>query len=338
MKPAAKENSAPKLLPEIDQAILDQKLSNLHSQDTTNATVNMWVTKTLPHNKNKRFSEIKRLKLDTESKNKFKSYVTDYISGHAHIVELRSIYTVQDNRFFYVESSSTDLDQAIKTINEEEIDSVKNEKELNEYNSYIIQLTYGNPEQNIYAYRYISSAWAARKTSGKFFSFDTHDNELIVKIEETQKFEITPYLDFLQFNNDVFIGEIRQFEVAMNYHARLIEKKEEALTAFCTAPSFSENEKEKLKQVIGVDKHLMRQLAAAHEKGYYENEAWLTRLRAAAQEAGNWRIRFSDDGKIEVDTDKLYVKELLTLLQNKRVRTIVDGMIFDVDGELIAII
>lgn len=40
---------------------------------------------------------------------------------------------------------------------------------------------------------------------------------------------------------------------------------------------------------------------------------------------------------MSVQENKEYVKELLILLQNKRVKTVVDGLVFDVEGELIAI-
>ena len=46
---------------------------------------------------------------------------------------------------------------------------------------------------------------------------------------------------------------------------------------------------------------------------------------------------FRSHGKIVIEESKEYIKELLTLLQNKRVKTIVDGIVFDVDGELIAL-
>jgi len=124
----------------------------------------------------------------------------------------------------------------------------------------------------------------------------------------------------------------------MNYHERLKEKKSEAIAAM-----YSENNllvtssKSTLEKVIGNDKFLMRQLASVHQKSYYNNDAWLTQLKNAAENAGNWKIKFDESGKIVVQDDKEYVKELLILLQNKRVKTVVDGYIYDVDGELIAV-
>ena len=81
----------------------------------------------------------------------------------------------------------------------------------------------------------------------------------------------------------------------------------------------------------------MRQLASVHDKGFYNNKNWLSNLRAAAATAGNWKIQFDTNNKIIINNDKNYIKEVLTLLQNKRVKTVVDGVVMDVDGELVAI-
>lgn len=81
----------------------------------------------------------------------------------------------------------------------------------------------------------------------------------------------------------------------------------------------------------------MRQLASLYEKQHFNNDIWLQKLGDATSEAGNWRIQFDENGKILVQETKEYVKELLVLLQNKCVKTVVDGLMFDVESELIAI-
>ncbi|HEH9394541.1 TPA: DUF4868 domain-containing protein, partial [Aeromonas salmonicida] len=93
----------------------------------------------------------------------------------------------------------------------------------------------------------------------------------------------------------------------------------------------------KLTTLVAEDKRLMRNLASVYEKQHFKNEIWLRKLREAAEVAGNWQIKFDTQGKILVQENKEYVKELLILLQNKRVKTVVDGLVFDVEGELIAI-
>lgn len=320
---------------QLDQASLNQKLKSLKKLKLDDAIVNLYVTKISTSNKAKRFVKVKRLKVYNEHKGIFKNYITDCISGNEHICELKSINTNQDNRFFYVEKSATDFSQMVDLVTTGKIDFITKQSELNEYNSYVIQLTFGEDEESIFAFRYISGAWSANKTSGKFLNFNTIKNELIVKIKEDPRFQITPYIDFLQCGEDIFIADIKQFETAMNFHERLKEKKVEAITALCDSPAMLKVAKEPLTRVIGNDKYLMRQLAAVHEKGYYKNDAWLAKLKMKSEEARNWKIKFNETGKIIIEESKDYLKEILTLLQNKRVKTVVDEVMFDVDGELI---
>lgn len=80
------------------------------------------------------------------------------------------MYTPQDDRFFYVESSATDLSQLISEVETQNLEAVKTIDELNGYNSYAIQVTFGEPEQSVFAYRYIRAAWSAKRPRVIFWS------------------------------------------------------------------------------------------------------------------------------------------------------------------------
>lgn len=322
---------------QLNQAALDLKLKVLQELNLNDSVVNVYVAKISTSNKEKRFIDIKRLKIHGDHKNSFKKYATECVAGHEHICELKTLNTNQDNRFFHVEKAATDFAQMEELVTNNKIDYVTKQAELNNFNAYVIQLTFGEEEQSIFAFRYISGAWSVNKTSGKFFGLSPVKNELIVSIDSDPRFQITPYIDFIQFKDDIFIADVKQFETAMNFHERLREKKTEAISALCASSALVEKSKDTLTGIIGNDKHLMRQLASVHEKGYFSNDIWLTQLKNVADEAGNWKIKFDHEGKIVVEDNKEYIKELLTLLQNKRVKTVVDGVMFDVDGELIAL-
>lgn len=324
---------------ELYQKILDKKLAKLKQLNFDSAVVNVWVTDVKTRNKSKRFDKIKRLQLHENAQINFKSYVENCIFKHDHIAEFKNITTNQDNRFFHVESASTDLSQMVVIIENEDISTISEKSELNDYNSYAVQLTLPENAINLFAFRYIKSSWSVDKAKNKFFNFNLINNELVADIKEDSQFTVDPYIDFIQLNDDIFISNLRQFEVAMNFQERLKEKKVIAITALCESCALSEKSKDPLTRIIGSDKFLMRQLASVHEKGYFKNELWLTKLKKAAKEAGNWKIKFDDDGggEIIVEENKDYIKELLILLQNKRVKTVVDGVIFDVDGELIEV-
>ncbi|WP_047046542.1 Kiwa anti-phage protein KwaB-like domain-containing protein [Vibrio mexicanus] len=323
----------------LDQASLDTQLAELRGLELSDSVVNLWVAEVKTSNKTKRFGDIKNLKVHDDYKEHFRQYVIQCIRGNEHIEELKSIPTIQDNRFFYVESSSTDLDQLKTKVEGGGLPTITEESELNGYNAYVIQLTFGegDEEQSIYAFRYIKGAWSVNNTAGKSIFTSMQGNQLVVKIDQSPRFQITPYIDFFQYKSGVYIADIKQFEVAMNFHDRLVEKKAEAITALGQSAAMSSQESIKLTNIIGEDKRMMRQLASVLDKQYYNNEVWLRKLKQAADRAGNWQVKFDSNGKILIEDNKEYVKELLTLLQNKRVKTVVDDLMFDVEGELIAI-
>ncbi|PST96195.1 hypothetical protein C9I87_06565 [Photobacterium iliopiscarium] len=318
----------------VDEISLNDKLSRLKRLDLSNATVNIWITEVNIRNLSKRFIKLKRLNIHSDDHDTFKDFVVDCIDGSEHIEQLRPVTTIQDNRLYYVESAATDLTQIHNLITNTTETELNDQNELNSYNAYAIQLTFGDDDESIFAFRYIGKSWSVKNTAKRNLIFD---NDLIAKIESTPCFQITPYIDFIQYKDDVFIADVKQFELAMNYHERLKEKKTEAITALCSSPSISPEFSSTLKTVIGNDKFLMRQLASVHDKGFYNNQNWLSNLRAAAATAGNWKIQFDTNNKIIINNDKNYIKEVLTLLQNKRVKTVVDGVVMDVDGELVAI-
>jgi hypothetical protein len=320
---------------QIDKATLDASLALLKGIDLSAAIVNVYVVKTTPSNKNKRFSKMCRLNCRDALKDQFRGYVTNCITPLEHVAELRDISTNQDNRAFYVEAGATDFGQAVNAIQAGNITAINSPTDLNQFNSYMIQLTYGEDQRNIYAYRYISSAWSLKNTAGSTLSLNMLSNELIAGVDTHPRFQISSNIDLVQAGDSIFVTNLKNFETAMNYHERLNEKKAEAVTALSGSNVVTTAAAQILSETIGTDKHLMRQLASVHAKGFYANDAWMTKLKTAADAVGTWLIRFDAAGNLIVDNDKDYVKELLTLLQNKRVETVVDHNVFDVDGELI---
>ncbi|MCL6272200.1 DUF4868 domain-containing protein [Sansalvadorimonas sp. 2012CJ34-2] len=123
----------------------------------------------------------------------------------------------------------------------------------------------------------------------------------------------------------------------MNYRERLETIKGQAIKAITASSCLIEGGGEILSKVIGTDKRLMRRLASAYAKDLYKNDIWLTKLKQSSEQPDtNWLIKFDERGKIVVEDNKKYIGELLTLLEEKRVKTL-DGIEYDVDGELISL-
>lgn len=316
------------------QESLDSKLNELKALSLDDNVVSVYLLRVKPSNKNKRFQKVDLISCTNLLKDQFKGYVQSSIGELSHISELRDINTNQDNRTFYVEKGATDFDQAVKRINDGDSGSLNSRDDLAQYNGYVIQLTNETTRKSLYAFRYFKAAWSLKNTAKKTLIL-SHD--LIASADESPRFEITSGIDLLQFDDDVFVTNISSFESAMNYKERLLDKKIEATEALHSSNTMSETNTKILSTTIGTDKHFMRQLASVFDKGFYADPIWVGKLKQAAESAGDWLINFTEDGKITMIDDKNYVRELLTLLQNKRVKTVVDGVVQDVDGELIAL-
>lgn len=322
----------------ISQSDLALKLRTLQEISFENSKcINIYVASLSTRNKKKRFVSIKRLRMSDEGLNKLAVNIKECISGASYIVEMRQSPTIEDNRLFYIEKNATDCIEFEKAIETSEIEYIENINELNEFNCYITQVVLQN-DKSIYGYAYIGGTWSANKSTGSFLkSMIGLDGQFIIDINTERKFALKSQIDYLQYDDGVFISDVKNFETSMNFHERLIEKRDEALEKISSSKLISINTLQNLKNAVRSDKYLMRQLTSVHAKGYYADEIWLEKLRSAASNAENWRIKFDTTGDIIIEDDKEYIKEVLILLQNKRVQTIVDQNVFDVDGELVPI-
>lgn len=319
----------------LGQAALDQKLSQLKLHDLSAASVSVFVAEVSTSNKNKRCKKAKELSCHIDLQNKLKGYVLSCIESKAHISQLNEINTNQDNRFFYVEKDATDFEQVISAIHPSgaTLGVVSGLDELSAYNCYVIRLTFGSPVVNLYAFHYFGSAWSVKNVSTIFLKFNA-----VAGLEEKPIFKIEPYIDFISIEDDLFIANIAKFESSMHFQGRLLERKSEVVAELEAGSVLAVGGSARLSNSIGTDKHFMRQLASVQAKGYYKDAAWMGKLRQEIQAAGNWLIEFNAAGKLVIKEDKAYIKELLTVLQNKRVQTVVDKHICDVDGELTELI
>jgi len=320
---------------EIDQATLDIKLAALKAVDLTTATIAVYVVEISKINKVLRCKHAKLLECDPALLARFGGYVTSSIVENSHISNLTEITTNQDNRFFYINSSETDFPQILTTLHppqeKEDVSQVSGLDELKKFNAYVIEIYRGANLSPLYGFRYISQSWSPKNSSGGFFKLN---NDMVAVFDDSPIFRIDSYLDFIALGEDLFIMDCAKFEMAMQYKDRLIERKSETVTEIKESNIFVTDGESIFSSVIGTDKHFLRQLSSVQKKGFYKDPIWVGKLRNEAQAAGNWLLEFDAAGKIVVKEEREYVRELLTVLQNKRVQTVVDKHIFDVDGEL----
>jgi hypothetical protein len=321
---------------QLDQVTLDLKLSALRAIDLKNVSVIVYVVEINKVNKLLRCKEAKLLECDDLLLSRFKGYIESCISYYAHISNFTDISTNQDNRVFHVDIDETDFPQILETLHpsdkKEDIGSVSSLDELKKFNAYIIEIHRGIALPPLYGFRYISQSWSPKNSSGGFFKFD---EDMVAIFDESPIFRIDPYFDFVVLGDDAFVMDSAKFEMALQYKDRLLDRKNEAMTEMTASKIFVPDGELLFASVIGTDKHFLRQLSSVQQKGFYKDPVWVRKLQNEAAAAGNWLLEFDSKGKIIVKEEKSYVRELLTVLQNKRVQTVVDKNVFDVDGELL---
>ncbi len=325
-----------------EQAVIESKLEILNELDLTGKDVELYVVENITNKKStSRFKTIKQLKLDATAQDEFRSFCSYYISNYTHVVRFTNMYTAQDNRFYHVPLASTDFGQILDYINQNDIEAITLIEELSTFNAYVVKIVIDEEDtsRNLWAFHYFAKNWDTKKSKTRTLVQRITDRNLVATVVEKNQFEITRNFDFFSYTDDIFIADVRKFETAMNYQERLLEKTDEAIRNLCSSHAMDSSSQESFKNIIGKDKHLMRQLSIVEEKGYYKNTQWFESLieKVRSQEAADWLIEIDSGGKIVMKDDKNYIKEVLTLLQNKRVKTLVDNKIMDVDGDLIPV-
>ncbi|MFS1461289.1 Kiwa anti-phage protein KwaB-like domain-containing protein [Vibrio lentus] len=325
------------------QAQLDLRLEALKELELSDAELQIYVIKTnVKKTAANRFVEIRQLVIDSEMAKDLKGAIQECINGKDHILELPLVHTIQDNRFFQVGTSTTDFGFATEWIRNNPVLKIGKLDELHKYNSYVVRLIFkdtNNNYYNLWGYHYFSNSWSASKSPSKRIRIkDLTNGVLTASIDKSPSFTMTDKIDFIEFNGSIFIADVGKFETSMNYQERLKELNESSTNKLFASASMKASDKATFKAVISNDKHLMRQVASVGHKGHFEDPVWMEKLRTKAKQFSDWKIEFDDDKKIVIKEDKAYIKELLTLLQNKRVMTLVDGKVCDVDGELIPVV
>ncbi|EHH0750531.1 Kiwa anti-phage protein KwaB-like domain-containing protein [Vibrio vulnificus] len=323
----------------VEQAELQFRLDRLKGLALENATARIYVVKTnTGKNAKTRFGNIKELSVSPKMLDDLSQCVTKKIEAYQHIIELKHIHTVQDNRFFHVPTHITDFTQVVDLIPSSDIPMVTTIEELNKYNSYVVRITFKNADvyENLWGFHYFAGAWSAKQTKSKRMSFDFMANALQVDIDVTPVFTLSEEVDYIEYDGDIFICNVGTFETTTNYQERLKEIATSSINNLFASQAMKQTDKLKFINTVGNDKHLMRQIASVEQKAHYKNELWMNQLKKEAENAKTWKIKF-ENNRILIEEDKEYIKEVLTLLQNKRVMTVVDKQVCDVDGELIPI-
>ena len=320
-----------------DQINLEHKLDELKKIDINPEDIRLYLVNFTPDNKIKRVSKASSLKISAEFKVELASYSRELISKTTEIKFWSEINTNEDDRLFFIPLKETQFETILdSTIKAEEIKSIK---EISEYNGYLIIYKFidrnGKP-CNLYAMTYIAQMWKIVNKKRNVKQVITFSNEgKVAGINQCEsQFYITPNIDFISFNNGMYINNIKAFERAMRFKNRLVERSELTANELVDANFITLDDKDVLTKIINNDGHLMRNFSSVKELSFYKEDGWFDKLYSAITIDKMGTLQFDENRKIKIINNKIYIKELLTLLQDKRVTTVISKRICDVDGNL----
>ena len=197
---------------------------------------------------------------------------------------------------------------------------VKNVKQLNNAAGYVLRLRHG--ESVIYCVKKANADWATRKKKGMMNIFFT---EAGLEIMDSPSFSISRTFDFFVVGESVLMTSKPAFESLLNHK----DTYEEAYAALKIEPGFSAAIADfaVFDVFIGKNATHLRRMAVIKARGYYNNPAYMTRLREINGLRG-WGIQFDDQGRIVATPEKM--RDILHVLLDHRLRSELSDNQYDV--------
>jgi hypothetical protein len=224
-----------------------------------------------------------------------------------------------------IQYESTDffkIMETLLTLNPEE-DKVDSVEDLIKAKSYIIVLR-DNDGIQLAGFKSIPENWKLKKSKGLIPLL--FENNTFKDLETDNIFSISSTVDFIFYDELLFILSKKAFEQGMNFRegmiakANLLYEETEELNLFVNIDI--------LKTRVGNNQRYLRKLATIKNLGYYKDQNYLTKFKAV-NEAKNWGIEF-DNGQIVITENTL--DSVLTVLQNKRLHSELSEEDFDVES------
>jgi len=236
-----------------------------------------------------------------------------------------------------VEAGTTDIKAVISSI--ETINSQQDENsifvdpdQLVGTWMYVIRISQYIPEipdkdlitTPLYAVRRVSDTWNLKKVKRNGRNA-LMKNGFLTDIGDGPIFTVDKVIDFLSFNETIFVNIKSNFETLLNLRVSMIVKKE---TVIIELKELDLIDNEKLfSEIVGTKLLPLQKIASIYEKGHYKDAARMEILIQKTKEDG-WILQFNDGKKIDlqryVDNPK-HALCMLRELNSERKLDLIDG-------------
>ncbi len=302
-----------------------QKFNILKEFDLSNSTVSLAIIKEYKRQRVSNYN-VKYVKIDDNLENRLRNILLRKIEQSNSIEEYSfDCPEPEAGQIRAINSDETDfkkIAEILSDLNPEE-NVIESIDELIQAKSYIIILRI-DTEIKVIGFKKLPENWKMKKNKGLIpLLFKENRFE---DLEEDNVFSISGTIDFLFFDDLLFILSKKAFETGMNFREGMISKANDFYEEVQEMNLFVNLDK--LSEKVGNNQRYLRKIATIKNLGYYKDQVFLRRFKEINR-VKNWGVNF-DGEQIIITDDKL--DAILTVLQNKRLHSELTEEDFDVES------
>ncbi|MEL3900189.1 Kiwa anti-phage protein KwaB-like domain-containing protein [Treponema phagedenis] len=305
---------------------VNKLINEIKDANFNNWSVSFWLIKRkISVSKSKKESIYLTLRVDMDDKlpKRFKGYLKTQLQNQ--------------NRKYHLENydySNADGDGVLLTMDSDDTDFTKVESEISKgldndrvssysdlLNSWAYVILFESGNKKLYAWKKISADTQPKKAKAKNSVF--FYNQILVDLDDKDVFAVYPNYDFFVYKGTIFISSKGQFESSMNFREGIKAKSNQLLKELKELEIFQNIEL--IDEHIGDNLHYLRKMASILKSGYYKQPNYINKL-IAINKKENWQLKV-ENGKIIVEKETIDL--LLKLLNNDRLRSLINDEIFD---------
>ena len=304
---------------------MKEVFTELKGIDTSTLSCQLAIIHTYNRNRESVY-KIKYVKIDGTLERKLKRIVHLRIEKANTFEEYKIDKPVVDeDQTQTIKYESTDfyeiLDQLVHL--DPEVDVVTDIEELIKTDSYLIVLRNIDGIKAI-GFKKLPENWKLKRKKGLIPLL--FKDEVLEDLETVDIFNISSNIDFIYFEEVLFILSTKNFEQGLNFRQGMISKAETFYDEVRDSSLFVNLEL--LTAKVGNNLRYLRKIATVSNLGYYKDQTYLSRLKEVAVK-NDWNIRFENSQMILTEDN---LDEVLTVLQNKRLHSEITEETFDVDS------
>lgn len=302
---------------------IKNKFKSLKEIDLKNSFVSLAIVKEYKRKRESHY-DVKYIPIDDKLEKRLRNIVLRKIE-HSNSLEEYSFDAPEpeEDQIIAINSNGTDfvkIKAALDSITPED-DVIENVDELVKAKSYLIILR-DDTEIKVIAFKKIPENWKMKNDRG-YISLLYKEN-MFVDLEEDNVFSIANSIDFIFYDDLLFILSKKAFERGLNFREGMMAKATEFYEDIAKENLFVNMDI--LTNKVGNNQVYLRKIATIKNLGYYKDQDFLNKFKEI-NKLKNWGIEFQDN-QIVITDETLDV--VLTILQNKRLHSDLTEEDFDV--------